>query len=255
MQADFGKTAKDYAQFRAGFPPSLFARLATFGIGSVGQRIVDLGTGTGTLARSFAGQGCRVIGIDPAQPMLEAARRLDEQVNVQVEYRNATAEAASLPDNEADVVTAGQCWHWFNRPVAAEEVKRILKPGGLLVIAHLDWLPLKDNVVELTENLIMAHNPSWNLGGGCGIYEQWFRDVAEAGFTNIESFTYDVPVPYTHESWRGRIRASVGISASLSPEQVAVFDAELQALLQTRFPNPDMSILHRIFTLISQSPS
>ena len=59
MQADFGKTAQDYAQFRAGFPPSFFERLDTFGIGSAGQRIVDLGTGTGTLARSFAGQGCR----------------------------------------------------------------------------------------------------------------------------------------------------------------------------------------------------
>jgi len=74
MNPDFGATSKDYARHRAGFPDSLFERLATFGIGLPGQRIVDLGTGTGTLARGFARRGCRVIGIDISEAMLQAAR-------------------------------------------------------------------------------------------------------------------------------------------------------------------------------------
>lgn len=69
MNPDFGLTSKDYARHRAGFPDSLFERLATFGVGIKGQSVVDLGTGTGSLARGFARRDCRVIGIDPAEEM------------------------------------------------------------------------------------------------------------------------------------------------------------------------------------------
>lgn len=76
MKLDFGLTASDYAKHRAGFPDSLFERLRAFGIGIAGQDVVDLGTGTGALARGFARRGCRVTGIDPSESMLAAARQL-----------------------------------------------------------------------------------------------------------------------------------------------------------------------------------
>ena len=255
MRIDFGKTAQDYAQHRAGFPATFFERLTAFEIGLSEQNIVDLGTGTGTLARQFASQGCHVTGIDTADPLLEQARRLAAEAALSIEYRVAKAEATGLPASSFDVVTAGQCWHWFDRSTAAREVRRILRPNGLLVIAHFDWLPLKENVVDLTEKLILKHNPEWNMSGGCGIYAQWLKDVAEVGFTEIESFSYDVSVSYTHESWRGRIRASAGVSASLPPEKVAIFDAELQERLQAQFSAPEIEVPHRIFAVISRSPS
>ena len=74
MKPDFGATSADYARHRAGFPDSLFERLAAYGIGHARQSIVDLGTGTGTLARGFARRGCRVSGIDIFEAMLKAAR-------------------------------------------------------------------------------------------------------------------------------------------------------------------------------------
>ena len=49
---------------------------------------------------------------------------------MQVEYHVAPAEETGLPDDNFDVVTAGQCWHWFDRPRAAAEVARLLRPGG-----------------------------------------------------------------------------------------------------------------------------
>jgi ubiquinone/menaquinone biosynthesis C-methylase UbiE len=61
--------------------------------------------------------------------MLEQAKELDKRSGVEIEYRIAKAEATGLPDASFDIVTAGQCWHWFDRPTAAQEVKRILKPG------------------------------------------------------------------------------------------------------------------------------
>ena len=88
MQIDFGKTAQDYGRYRAGFPPTLFERLVNFGIGSTGQRVLDLGTGTGTLARGFALRGCQVTGLDPSTSLTEEAKRLDREAGVYRQLRH-----------------------------------------------------------------------------------------------------------------------------------------------------------------------
>jgi ubiquinone/menaquinone biosynthesis C-methylase UbiE len=160
VQVDFGRTAQDYGRYRAGFPSSLFDRLATFGIGRPGQDIVDVGTGTGTVARSFAVLGCRVIGIDPSPELLDQARRLDVEAGASVDYCVGTAEATGLPDASVDVLSAGQYWHWFDRQAAEREARRVLRPGGAVAICHFDWVPLPGNLVEATESLIVEYNPS-----------------------------------------------------------------------------------------------
>lgn len=248
MQINFGLTADDYASYRAGFPESLFDRLQrTYGLGRAGQTLVDLGCGTGALGRGFAQRGCQVIGVDPAEAMLAQARKLDQAAGVSADYRPARAEATGLPDGWAEVVSAGQCWHWFERAQAAVEAARILHPGGRIVIAHYDWLPLTGNLVEATERLIQAYNPAWTMGGGNGIYPAWLTDLGEAGFRQIESFSYDEPAVYTPQAWRGRIRASAGVGASLPPERVAAFDRDLADLLARRFPGDRLAVPHRVF--------
>ncbi len=253
MNPDFGQTSEDYARHRAGFPDSLFERLATYGVGEKDQLIVDLGTGTGSLARGFANRGCNVVGIDTAEEMLNAARELDAKAGISVEYRVARAESTGLQNASFDIVTAGQCWHWFDRPKAAEEVKRILKPDGTIVIAHFDWIPLAGNLVRTTEELIERYSPDWNMGRGLGMYPQWFRDLGEAGFQKLESFTYDIDVPYTHEAWRGRIRASAGVGGSMSAGDVKKFDEELTELLDQCFPGVILKVPHRVFAVVAHA--
>lgn len=250
---DFGRTAEDYATHRAGFPPSLFAHLRALGLGLPGQRAVDLGSGTGSLARGLATQGCRVVAVDVAAPLLEQATRLAAEQGTTLEVRVARAEDTGLPTGEADVVTAGQCWHWFDRPAAAREALRLLRPAGSVVIAHFDWLPLAGNVVEATEALIRRHNPDWTMGGGTGIYPAWPRDLAEAGFGGITTSSWDEAVPYSPESWRGRIRASAGVGATLSPAEVDAFDGELEALLARDFPGPVLAVPHRVFVVCGRA--
>jgi SAM-dependent methyltransferase len=250
---DFGKVANDYATHRAGFPDSFYERLAARGIAEPGARVVDLGTGTGTLARGFASRGCRAIGIDVSGPLLEQARALAARDGVEVDFREARAEDTGLPAAFAELVIAGQCWHWFDRARAAREALRVLAPGGWLAIAHFDWIPLPGNVADATEALIRAHNPAWPHHGGIGIHGHWLRDLALAGMRGLETFSYDVDVPYTHESWRGRIRASAGVAVSLPPEAVAKFDREHAALLAERFPGPDLPVLHRVFAVLARA--
>jgi SAM-dependent methyltransferase len=259
MQVDFGRTSSDYARHRAGFPDAFFERLAREGLLRPGVRAVDVGTGTGTIARGLARKGCTVTALDVSAPMLESARGLATEAGLRIDFHQAPAERTGLPSESYDLVVAGQCWHWFDRPTAAREAARLLVPGGRLVIAHNDWLAPAGSVVEATESLIDAFNPGppptyLGFGQGVGLYPQWFRDVADAGFTHLESFTFDVTVPYTHESWRGRIRANARVGASLPASAVARFDTTFAALLAERFPQEPLSIPHRIFALMATRP-
>jgi SAM-dependent methyltransferase len=170
MNPNFGATSADYAKHRAGFPDSFFERIAALGLAKPGQDVVDFGTGTGTLARGFARRGCRVVGLDIAEPQLEQARALAAAEGLTIDFRARPAEKTELLDGCADLVTAGQCWHWFDGARAAREVTRLLRRDSTLVIAHFDWIPLDGNVVRATEELIEAHNPTWKLGNGFGLH-------------------------------------------------------------------------------------
>lgn len=248
---DFGLTAGDYGRHRAGFPPELVARLSALGAGLPGQDILDIGTGTGSLARLFAQAGARVTGMDPAEPLLDQARELDRAAGVEVGYRVGTAEETGLPAESFDVVSAGQCWHWFDAPKAAAEIRRLLRPEGRVVIAHFDWLPLPGNLIEATEKLIVEYNPAWTMGGGTGVYPRWLTDLATAGFTGIETFSFDLDIPYTPQAWTGRIRASAGVGASLPAADVARFSEELTRIIDERFPGDILHLPHRTWAVVA----
>jgi ubiquinone/menaquinone biosynthesis C-methylase UbiE len=247
---DFGKTAGDYGKHRAGFPPQFFDNLAARGLLANGRSALDIGTGTGTIARGLALRGLRVTGLDRSTAMMETAAQLDRAAGVIVEYIEGTAEETGMPGASCDLITAGQCWHWFDRPRAAAEAVRVLAPGGAIVIGHFDWIPLPGNMIEATEKLIEKFNPNWTFGGGIGVHPWWLKDLAVAGFRNLETFSFDLDVPYSHEAWRGRIRASAGVGATMPPDKVAAFDSELAAILVERWPTEPMPVLHRVWAAL-----
>lgn len=254
MHVDFGKTAGDYARHRAGFPDAFFQRLFDEKLARPGELALDLGTGTGTVARGLALRGCAVTALDPSEALLAQAAELDRAAGVQIRQVRSRVEDADFPAEAFDLVVAGQCWHWFDRPRAAALTRRWLRPGGRLVIAHFDWLPLAGNLVEDTERLIRAYNPAWNMGGGSGLYPAWLKDVREAGFGDVRTLSFDLAVPYSHQDWRGRIRASAGVGASLEPAAVERFDAELAAVLAERHPADPMAVPHCVWMLSATVP-
>jgi len=254
IQVDFGRTAEDYVVHRIGFPDSLFERLQRNGIGTPNQSVLDLGTGTGVLARGFARGGSKVIGLDVSPVLIAESKKLDEQAGLKIDYLLGPAERIPLPTESVDVISAGQCWHWFDRRAVLGESLRLLRPGGVLMIAAFDWIPFRRNVVEQTEELIERHNPAQpkphiRLGLGAGLYPSFVRDLSEGGLEDIQTWSYDHLVRYTHAGWRGRIRASQGVGATLSARQVAAVDEELGHLLRTQFPHDPLQIPHRVWVV------
>ena len=242
--ADFGKTAEDYARHRAGYPDWLFERLMRRGLARPGMRALDLATGTGYLARGLAQRGLRVTGLDISAEMMAAAKALDAAQGISIDYVLGKAEETGLSAASFDLVTAATCWHWFDAPKAAQEVLRLLKPGGWLVICSQDWLPLEGNLVARTEAIVQRHNPKWPWAGLDGLKPSHVRDLRTAGFQSIESFSVDTEIPYSHEGWRGRMRASAGVAGSLHAAGVRAFDADLAAMLAQEFPEEPVQAAH-----------
>lgn len=251
---DFGQAAADYGTHRKGFPESCFARLAEEGVGTPGQRILDLGTGTGTLARGFARRGAEAVGLDISPELIAQARALGESEDVRVEYVLGKAESTPFPAASFDVVAAGQCWHWFDGQAAAAECRRLLRPGGTLVVCHFCYLPEGGNVAQRTEDLILNCNPGWPLAGSDGRYEKWREHLEPAGFGGVRSWFYDEEVPFSHEGWRGRIRACNGVLALKDAARMQAFDRDLAGLLKAEFPAEPMLIPHRIFAILGRKP-
>ena len=250
---DFGSAATDYAVHRPGFPVPFFEHVGRLGIGLAGQSVVDLGTGTGTLARGFAERGCSVVGIDVSPQMLAEAERMSTEAGLSVRWVKAPAEATSLPDGAFDVVCAGQCWHWFDRSRAAAEALRLLRPRGRVLLAYFTYLPLPGTAAAATEELVLRHNPTWPWAGHDGRYRAFEQDLIDAGFLEPSMFEFDLPIRFTHEGWRGRIRACAGV-LTLPAGSIAAFDADLAELLAERFPQP-LLVEHRIFGIVATKGS
>jgi len=111
---DWGKTSPDYAVYRPGYPASFYTVLQALGIGTPGQDILDLGTGTGVLARAFAKQGAHVTGVDIAEPQIIAAQQLAAQEHLDVHFMTCAAEDAAFPSQSFDIISCGQSWLYFD---------------------------------------------------------------------------------------------------------------------------------------------
>lgn len=126
----------------------------------VGERVLDLGCGTGTLAiRACQRQpAARVVGIDADPRMIERARRKADAAGVELELQPGSAADLPYADRSFDVVLSSLLFHHLGRDAkraAAEELARVLVPGGRVVIA--DWGAPSDplmRVLFLTIQLI-----------------------------------------------------------------------------------------------------
>ncbi|PRY43177.1 methyltransferase family protein [Geodermatophilus tzadiensis] len=123
-RTSFGSVAADYAALRPGYPADAVAFL----LGPRPLRVLDLGAGTGLLTDVLVAAGHDVVAVDPSAEMLDQLRARHPGVPA----HRGGAEEVPLPDGSVDAVVAGQAAHWFDPDAAAPELRRVLRPGGVV---------------------------------------------------------------------------------------------------------------------------
>jgi SAM-dependent methyltransferase len=248
---DYGLAAEAYDAHRQGFPAEFYRRLQALRIGVPAQRLLDLGTGTGLMAREFARRGCLVTGVDVSAPLLALAERANAGEVVRPTYTCGKAEATGLADASFDVVAAGTAWHLFNRLAAAREARRLLRPDGRLLIAHLDWHTAPGTVGAATLRLLERYGPGESAPTSF-VFPAWAYELTVAGFSHWELFGFTVTLNYTPAAWRGRVKASHRGAPVMDAAALATLDAALGRMLARHFAGPVLGVEHRVFGLVAR---
>lgn len=117
-------------------------------MGLPGQNILDLGTGTGVLPRNMARFGADWTGVDNSPQQIAQAKQLVQQQGLSIPFFCLPVEETEFPSHSFDVVTACQCFHYFDHEKLALKVSQMLKPGGRMAVLYLNWLPYEDEIAK-----------------------------------------------------------------------------------------------------------
>ncbi|MBO0820709.1 MAG: class I SAM-dependent methyltransferase [Nocardiopsaceae bacterium] len=158
----FGADAGRYDRARPGYPAGLIDWILA---ASPGRDVLDVGAGTGIVARLLQARGCRVLGVEPDPRMAEAARR-----------RGLDVEVAKIEDWDPagrvfDAAVAGQVWHWVEPVAGAATVAKALslprarRPGGRVAVF---W-----NVYEPEEKMRAAFGSAWERAETGAPFNPW----------------------------------------------------------------------------------
>jgi len=237
---DWGRTSADYAKFRDIYPQEFYDKITDRGLCIKGQRVLDMGTGTGVLPRNMYKYGAKWTGTDISENQIRQAKLLSEGMDI--DYYALSAENLDFPDNSFDVITACQCFWYFDHEKIMPELVRMLKPDGSLLLLYMAWLPFEDKIAQASEKLVLKYNPNWS-GAGETVHPIFVPECYNEKFRLIYHEEYPLNVHFTRESWNGRMKACRGVGASLTEEETNSWEKEHIKLLSEIAP-AEFDILH-----------
>lgn len=237
---DWGRTSADYAKFRDIYPEKFYRKILDRNLCMDGQSVLDLGTGTGVLPRNMYRYGAKWTATDISENQIAQARILSEGMDI--DYHVAATEDINFPDDSFDVVTACQCFWYFDHETLMPKLWRMLRQGGSILVLYMAWLPFEDKIAGESEKLALKYNPDWS-GAGETVHPIWIPDCYKEKFELAYHEEFLLHVPFTRESWNGRMKACRGIGASLSETEIAKWEEEHKKLLVQIAPEK-FDILH-----------
>lgn len=222
----FTGRAAVYAQGRPGYPVALFD-LLTEEVCGEGCRMADVGSGTGILSRALLDRGWTVYGVEPNEDMRHEAERA---LGGFPRFHSVagTAEQTGLADGSVDVVTAAQAFHWFDAEAFGRECRRILTPGGQVVLI---WNSRREDSPAVQEEgrIHRAYCPAFRgFSGGMPDMEETIGAFFKRRF-RVCRFSHELS--YTREQYVRRMLSS-SYSLGENEENRHVWLEELNGLFE-----------------------
>ncbi|SDZ95953.1 class I SAM-dependent methyltransferase [Microbulbifer marinus] len=133
---------------------------------SDGERVLDIGCGSGTVVREIAAclSAGEVLGIDPTPRMIELARKKSRGLEfpVPVRFVETAAERLPCPARSCDLVLAiNSLHHWQDVAAGLAEVQRVLKPSGRFVVIDDLWEEIQRHIRDHHPEAQRDGHPHW----------------------------------------------------------------------------------------------
>lgn len=224
---DWGKSSDNYALYRDIYPREMYDEMFRLGFGGNKTLNLDIGTGTGVIPRFMCSYGGKFFGVDISENQILKAKELSDGLDI--DYSVAVAENLPFENDYFDAVSAVQCWRYFDKEKAVPEICRVLKSKGVFIICYMQWLPEESPIIEMSHNLVKKYNSLWDCFDKRIEVEN--STLFLEGFEKKEFLDFDCEIPFTRESWNGRMIACRGIEPSLSPAEVKSFSDEHMKML------------------------
>lgn len=214
-KVNFGQVAHSYARSREDIPTALMESLQIRSIFLEEKNVADIAAGTGALTRKMAMRKANVIGVEPSTELLEQARAFNKTKNFSIPYLEGTAEDTGLEDSQYDIVTVMRAWHWFDREKAIQEVKRVLKPTGLLIVIDSGFLA-ESAVVQKTFQVLSKYaegglKPAGSKAASLrrinGFPVEWFEEWQKNGLELCDFYKLKYRISFSKQEWVERIES------------------------------------------------
>jgi SAM-dependent methyltransferase len=213
----FGTVAEQYDTFRPGIPDDAVRYSGDL----TGQRVLEVGAGTGKLTRFLVRHGAIVSAIEPDEEMRKILVRRSPEVEVLL----GSAESVPADDAVFDAVFSCSAWHWFAQPEATNELARVVRDNGAL---RVWWNGLSRDVAWVRELTAMRDRPNDPGRRPRG----WTADIDPDGpFVDAENFQLDWMWPRTIDEIVGSFATYSGAIIQGERAQVELQERVRQRLI------------------------
>ena len=191
-----------YAKARPNYTAALFEYLKADPVLPAGSVFADVGAGTGIFSAQLLDCGYKVFAVEPNADM---RRKAEEALSQREGFTSVDGDDAAmgLPDRSVDVVTAAQAFHWFDAAAFQRECRRVLKPGGKVILVYNS----RDKAAPCTRalaELYRRYNPEFHEFSNGMTHEKclvFYKDGCEV-------FRADNTQTYDRQGWLDRTLSS-----------------------------------------------
>jgi ubiquinone/menaquinone biosynthesis C-methylase UbiE len=152
----FTGRVEDYEKYRSRYPSAVIDVLVERCGLKREHLVADIGAGTGMLAELFLQHGNAVVAVEPNDDMRCACERLGSAWPG-LTVKKGTAETTGLEDASVDFIAVGRAFHWFDLAKTKPEFRRILRPGGWVVLASQGRVRDDSAISKAYEDLLHEH--------------------------------------------------------------------------------------------------